>query len=212
MTTTAASTVFWRIGVVAAAFAAWTPATARAQSAPSDWVPPHSVGVHVDSPEPVELQGESGEKRTPFFTICVSPCDTVVPAAGKYRVSGDLMRPSGRFVLPEGAVHDTIVVRPASSLAFAGGIVLTVIGGAAAVLGALGFVLSPLGEGAPDRSARNAEIGLMIGGAAVAGGGAALIALNASTKVSQAVSQTSDRPEQRLTRSMMSVPIVRGAF
>ncbi len=105
-----ASGAFWRNvgGVIPFAFAAWTPTMARPQSAPSDWVPPHSVFVHVDSPDPVELQGESGEKRNPFYTICVSPCDTVVPAVGQYRVSGDATRPSRRFVLPEGADHDTI--------------------------------------------------------------------------------------------------------
>jgi hypothetical protein len=206
-----ASAVFSRIGVIAFAFAALTPAMARAQSAPSDWVPPHSVFVHVDSPDPVELQGESGEKRRPFYTICVSPCDTVVPAVGQYRVSGDATRPSRRFVLPEGVDHDTIVVRPASSLTFGLGIVLTAVGAAAAALGALGFVFSAFAEnpdGSNNQAGRNAAIGIMIGGGAVAGGGVALIVLNASSKVSQ----TGDRPEQRLSPSTMSVQIVQGAF
>src|SRR5258708_7690729 len=101
----AARAVVLRIGVIPFAFAALTPAIARAQSAPSDWVPPHSVFVHVDSPDPVELQLGTGEKRMPFYTICVSPCDTSVPAAGQYRVSGDATRSSRRFVLPEGDDH-----------------------------------------------------------------------------------------------------------
>jgi hypothetical protein len=184
---------------------------ARAQSALSDWVPTHSVFVHVDSPDPVELQGESGEKRMPFYTICVSPCDTVVAAVGQYRISGDATRPSRRFVLPEGTHNDTIVVRPASRLLFAAGIVLTVVGAAAAGLGVLGFVLSPFAEnpdGSNDQASRNAVIGIMVGGVAVLGGGVALVVLNASTKVSQ----TGDRPEQRPSPSMMSVQIVQGAF
>src|SRR4029077_17858812 len=176
--TMAASTLLSRIGVIPFAFATLTSTMARAQSASSDLVPPHSVFVHVDSPEPVELQGDTGEKRPPFFTICVSPCDTVVPADGKYRVSGDLVRPSRRFVLPEGAVHDTIVVRPASSLAFGGGIILTAVGVAAVALGALGFVFSAFSDspdGSDNQAGRNVAIGLMLGGGAVAGGGVALM-------------------------------------
>jgi hypothetical protein len=202
---------------------------ARAQSAPSDWVPPHSVFVHVDSPDPVELQGETGEKRSPFYTICESPCDTVVHAAGRYRVSGDGTRASRSFVLPEGADHDTIVVRPASSLAFGAGIVLTVVGAAAAALGALGLVYSAFAEnpdGSTNQAGRNAAIGIMVGGVAGVGGGVALIVLNASTKVSQTghrpagiadppprpITWRGDRPEARPSLSMMSVPIVQWAF
>ena len=200
-----------RIAVIPFAFALlMTPTTARAQSAPSDWAPPHSVFVHVDTPEPVELQGETDEKRRPFSTICVSPCDTVVPAVGQYRISGDGIRPSRRFVLPEGAIHDTMVVSPKSSLAFGAGIVLTVVGAAALGLGALGLIFSRFDDspdGSNDQTGRNVAIGLMLGGGAVAGGGAALIVLNASTKVFQ----TSDRPGPWHSRSMI-VPIVQGAF
>jgi hypothetical protein len=203
---------------------------ARAQSAPSDWVPPpHSVFVHVDSPDPLDLQGESGEKRNPFYTICVSPCDTIVPAVGQYRVSGDAIRPSRQFVLPQGADHDTIVVRPASSLAFGAGIVLSAVGLAAAALGTLGFLLSGFDDspdGSNNQAGRNAAIGLMVGGWAAAGGGVALIVLNASTKVSQTgnppagisdppprpITWRGDRPEQRQARSIMGVQIVQGVF
>ena len=225
-----ASAIFARMGgVIFFAFAAWTPAMAQAQSAPSDWVPPRSVFVHVDSPDPVELQGATGEKRRPFYTICVSPCDTVVPALGQYRLSGDLTRPSRRFALPEGADQDTIVVRPASSLAFGAGIVLTVVGAAAVALGVLGLFFSAFAEnpdGSNDQTGRNAAIGLMVGGGAVVGGGAALIVLNSSTKVSQTgnrpagiadppprpITWRGDRPEQRLSPAMMGVQIVQGAF
>ncbi len=225
-----ASAIFSRIGgVISFAFAAWTPALAQAQSAPSDWVPPRSVLVHVDSPDPVELQGATGEKRRPFYTICVSPCDTFVPALGQYRLSGDATRPSRRFTLLEGADHDTVVVRPASSLAFHAGIVLTVVGAAAAALGALGLAFSAFAEnpdGSNDQTGRNAAIGLLVGGGAIAGGGAALIVLNASTKVSQTgnrpagiadppprpITWRGDQPEQRLGPAMRGVQIVQGAF
>src|ERR1700690_602931 len=226
-----ATRVFWRNvgGVIPFAFAAWTPTMARAQSAPSDWVPPHSVFARVASPHPVELQGESGEKRNPFSTICVSPCDTGVPAVGQYRISGDATRPSRRFALPEGADHDTIVVRPASSLAFGAGIVLTAVGFAAAALGSLGFLFSGFDDnpdGANNQAGRNAAIGLMVGGGAVAGGGVALIVLNARTKVSQTgnppagiadppprpITWRGEWPEQRLSPPMMGVQLVQGVF
>jgi hypothetical protein len=169
------------------------------------------------------------QARRSFYTICESPCDTVVAAGGQYRVSGDATRPSRRFALPEGAHRDTIVVKPASSLAFGAGIVLTAVGVAAAVLGALRLVLSGFAEnpdGSSNEAGRNATLGIMLGGMAGVGGGVALIVLNASTKVSQTGDPTAgiadrllratawrgDRPVQRLSPSTLSVQLVQGTF
>jgi hypothetical protein len=114
-------------------------------------------------------------------------------------------------------------------LAFGAGIVLTVVGAAAAALGALGLLLSGFDDnpdGSNNQAGHNAAIGIMVGGMAGVGGGVALIVLNASTKVSQTgnrpagiadqqprpITWRGDRPEQRLSPSMMGVQIVQGAF
>ena len=107
--------------------------------------------------------------------------------------------------------------------------VSSAVGLAAAALGSLGFLLSGFDnspDGSNNQAGRNAAIGLMVGGWAAAGGGVALIVLNASAKVSQTgnppagisdppprpITWRGDRPEQRQARSMMGVQIVQGVF
>ncbi len=95
------------------------------------------VLVHIRSPGPVDLQRETGDRREPFAAICTSPCDTLVPAGGRYRISGYLVRSSRPFTFPVDVTEDTLDVRPASSTGFMGGILLVSLGVIAVQVGFL---------------------------------------------------------------------------
>jgi hypothetical protein len=146
-----------------------------------------AVFVHLDSPDPVDLQRETGLRYEPFSTVCTSPCDTLVPADGKYRISSDSARPSHFFTFSAGAQRDDIRVRPASRGGFTGGIVLLSTGAAAFGLGAFWLLAQGLGEsnGSQDGGdGRPIALGVLLGGLAALATGTVLTALNAKTKVS----------------------------
>lgn len=146
-----------------------------------------AVFVHLDSSEPVDLQRETGLRYEPFSTVCTSPCDTLVPADGKYRVSSDSIRPSRAFSFATDARRDDVRVRPASRGAFTAGILLLSTGAAAAGLGTLWLLAQGLGDSdgsQDDGGGRPIALGVVLGGLAAVVGGTVLTALNAKTKVS----------------------------
>ena len=153
---------------------------------PSDPTRP-PVLVHIRSPGPVNLQRETGDRREPFAVICTSPCDTLVPAGGRYRISGYLVRSSRPFTFPADVTEDTLDVRPASSTGFMGGILLVSLGVIAVQVGFLWlfadtFADLPYGGETPSRAP---AVGVAIGGLVVAVTGGVLWALNGRTGVSQ---------------------------
>ncbi len=147
-----------------------------------------AVYVHVDSPEPVDLQRETGERYQPFETVCTSPCDTLVPADGRYRISSDSVRASRPFAFPLEAKREDMQVRPASRGGFTGGILLLSTGGAAFGLGVLWLFAQGLADSPDPQDNAQAwhavSIGLVLGGLAAITGGIIFTARNAKTKVS----------------------------
>jgi hypothetical protein len=119
--------------------------------------------------------------------ICTSPCDTLVPASGRYRISGESIRSSKPFTFPADTTQDTLGVRPASVAGFAGGILLVCLGVAAVQLGFLWLLASSFADG-PDSGgtpSRTPAVGLAIGGLVAAVTGGVLWASNSRTSVSQ---------------------------
>jgi hypothetical protein len=103
--------------------------------------PPRSSGgsavVHIESDAPVIL-----ERRDPgggrWALACSAPCDEELPLASSYRISGAGVRDSNSFRLnARPGDHIVLDVSTASKGAFAGGIVLTSIGGGSLLLGAM---------------------------------------------------------------------------
>jgi hypothetical protein len=174
--------------VVALLIGVGSPGIARAQSAPAPSQVPGSVLVHIESPEPVDLERETGDRRDPFYVACMSPCDEWVPATGKYRIAGSGTRASRRFELLAKGGRETVVVSPASSAAFGIGIAAMVVGAVAAGIGALALLSAsfaddpngPSGSGPPYLA-----LGVTAGGLVAEAGGIVLIVLNAASRVDQ---------------------------
>jgi hypothetical protein len=148
-----------------------------------------AVLVHVDAPEAVDLQRRTGEKYPPFEIVCTSPCDTLVPAEGDYRVTNDTIRTSRRFRLPDGAGRTTIRVEPSSSIAFAGGIMLASLGVVAVGTGLLLAIAGGAGGTPANGTATNdswrvpVAYTLGVGGAVAVFGGLVLLISNRRTSV-----------------------------
>jgi hypothetical protein len=165
-----------------------SPRLALAQSSPSPSQVPGSVLVHIESPQPVDLERETGDRHDPFDVACTSPCDEWVPATGRYRIAGGGTRGSRRFELLANAGRETVVVSPASSTAFGIGIAAIVVGAAAIAIGSLGVLANSFSDdpnGSSDNGRRNLALGVVVGGLVVEGGGIALVVLNASSRVDQ---------------------------
>jgi hypothetical protein len=183
--TTAMTARGWRTALaVAFSIGAISPGFARAQPATSQV--PGRVLVHIESPQPVDLERETGDRHDPFEVACTSPCDAWVPAIDNYRIAGSGTRASRPFELLADGGHETVVVSPASSTAFGFGVAAMVVGAAALALGGLALLANiwsddPTGGNGP----RDLAFGVVVGGLAVEGGGIALVVLNASSRVDQ---------------------------
>jgi hypothetical protein len=160
-----------------------------------------AILVHVHSPDPVVLERETGNRYEPFASICTSPCDTLVPASGRYRITGDSIRSSRPFTFPTDAAEDTLDVNPTSPLGFAGGIALVSLGGAALQIGllwALAASYADFDSGTPDRAP---AVGLLIGGVVCLVTGGVLWASNGKTRVSQTRGPQVEAPLARVEKS-----------
>lgn len=173
--------VAFSIGVGSARFA-------LAQSSPPPSQVPGSVLVHIESPEAVDLERETGDRHDPFDVVCTSPCDEWVPATGRYRIAGSGTRGSRRFELLANAGRETVVVSPASSTAFGIGIAAIVVGAAAIAIGSLGVLANSFSDdpnGSSGHGPLDLALGVVVGGLAVEAGGIALVVLNGSSRVHQ---------------------------
>jgi hypothetical protein len=174
--------------VVALLIGVGSPGIARAQSTAPPSLVPGSVLLHIESPEPVDLERETGDRRDPFYVACTSPCDEWVPATGKYRIAGAGTRASRPFELLAKAGRETVVVSPASSAAFGIGIAAIAVGGVAAAIGGLGLLSASFGDD-PNGSGGSGPIDLALG--VIAGGllaeacGIVLVVSNAGSRVNQ---------------------------
>jgi len=166
-----------------------SPRFALAQSSPAPLQVPGRVLVHIESPEPVDLERGTGDFSDPFYVICTSPCDTWVPATDGYRIAGGGTRASRRFELLANAGSETLAVSPSSSTAFGIGIAAIVLGAVAASIGALGWLSDGFVDD-PNGSSGNVvpldlALGLVAGGLVAEAGGIVLVVLNPGSRVHQ---------------------------
>jgi hypothetical protein len=86
------------------------------------------VRVHVDSPIPVQLEGQMASG---WETMCTSPCDIMLPAGLTVRVTGEDMRPSEPTMLSPGS-RSTLTVEPSLNPSRGASITVLVLGCVAA--------------------------------------------------------------------------------
>ncbi|HLK39571.1 MAG TPA: hypothetical protein VKU41_22600 [Polyangiaceae bacterium] len=165
------------LAVCAGSFAATTATATEPVPAPPPVVATGAVGVvHIDAPEPVELQVSSGDGD--WDVVCTSPCDRPMRLDRTYRIGGSGIRDSRTFRL-DASGRTTLSVEPTSSGARTGAVVLTVVGGIAllpvagvSALIAVGEVLGvilicPLAAAfETDKSKQSSEYGDCLGGIA----------------------------------------------
>jgi hypothetical protein len=90
--------------------------------------------VHIESDRPVSLERHVSGRVWTF--VCAAPCDADVPISQEYRIGGSGVRSSRGFNLAARAgEHVTLDVTTSSTGGFAGGIVLTSLGGLTMVVG-----------------------------------------------------------------------------
>ncbi len=160
--------------------------------APPETVPTH-VLVHIDSPEPVQLESRVPGQRG-WATVCGVPCDRELPLADEYRIAYGRKGASSEkpFRLEPGAKGTVeLKVRPASTGGKVGGGALIGLGAGVGILGVLGIAVGlplasePDGPCKADRCFGGSGIGLLIAGVGLAGllvgggmiaGGAAIVA------------------------------------
>jgi len=181
-----------------------------ARSSVAEPSPGRGVVVHLDSPQSVDLERATGDKRNPFYVVCTSPCDEALPADGEYRISGDSVRFSRRFVLPDGASRDVIAVRPASSAAFQIGIALISLGGLSLGIGLLVTVANGLADDPDGGSSNGQSVGLAVaaGGLAAAIGGIVVAVVNRKTQVRQ----TGETTGEVMPPPVLSAAVWRGGL
>lgn len=96
------------------------------QTAPIVAAPPDAlVVVHVESPEPVDVEVQ---EHGAWTTVCTSPCDRPLSTKESYRINGAGVRASLPFKVSPGSTA-RLEVEPHSSAVHAVGIVVTVTGG-----------------------------------------------------------------------------------
>lgn len=104
---------------------AQAPPSAAPAAAPAPVAATHPmVMVHIDSPETVSLEAQTGND---WRVVCESPCDRALSGDQTYRVNGSGLRASNAFQLDKGG-RVSLAVDPASSASHVGAIVVTVIG------------------------------------------------------------------------------------
>jgi hypothetical protein len=175
----------WLASHPAQAQEAWTspevdpPAAADPRLDPSDDARHDTtVVVHVDSPEPVELQRQDADGV--WRDVCSSPCDRSLAEHRAYRVAGSGISASEELSLQGRGRRVTLDVRPSSSGWVVAGIVMTSVGGATLATGALlAAVVAGLQHGeaaAGGRSQSDATTTATAGIAMMAIGAAAVVA------------------------------------
>lgn len=135
------------------------------------------VLVHIASPEKVTLERYVEPPDMPWAAdwqfVCTSPCDARVPRESTYRINGDGVRASRKFVLAhEGADRVTLTVDPAHTSSVVGG-VLGIVGGSVLSLGGMIYVVVAglsgmfcgVNDPCPERKSAAPGVVMIIGGA-----------------------------------------------
>jgi hypothetical protein len=136
-----------RLGLALACLLSGRPVLA--QSAPPAPPDPDTVMVNLraDSDD-VRVVRLDGDRQTP---VCAPPCQTALPRVGLYRIAGEGVPPSARFVLPD-APEVTLDVHAGSATQRAVGAGIGVAGITTLVLGGLYGIGDAITEG-PSSSA-----------------------------------------------------------
>ena len=175
--------------------------TTTTSTASPDRVPAGTVVVHLDSPQPVNMEHRQGigNKQNPWQYVCGSPCDTSVPSGDEFRITGPDVNASKSFILKSGDGQKvTLQVVPGKQGKATAGYVLVGTGAALAVAGVLVLAIGsrggdtfPGGEGGTDTSTTSNKnynliltgTGLILGGVVVGVLGGAFAIDNAHTRV-----------------------------
>jgi hypothetical protein len=114
---------------------------ARAKAPPPPAPVQETTTVHLDGAGPGVVLQALDERGTEgkWQTVCAGACDRDLPTGGLYRIDGPGLRTSRPFRLHEGPRAD-YRVDTASSLGFAGGLTLVIVGGLALVSGITLFI------------------------------------------------------------------------
>lgn len=160
-----------------------------------------SVLVHMEGDSDAVLEMQDRKETNAFSPVCNSPCNKVLPLDRMYRITGDGMKDSRPFKLSGSAGQAvSLDVNPGRRGAFAGGIVMTVLGPITLLTGSLVYLVGAAQSSlvyssssgfrtSGDGSGLKVTGGiLMIAGAALTAVGIPLIVSNARTKVTQDVS------------------------
>lgn len=177
------------------------PTPGAAPPAPHGPVP--SATVHIESDSPVSIERREGRA---WVYACSAPCDSELPLAPLYRISGTEVRSSSAFHLnARPGDHVVLDVNTASKGSFTGGIVLTGVGGGAMLVGAMVLYVVAVfdvadrasGVSTPSSDGNTNTVGwVMVGaGAAALTVGVILLAGNVHSKVDQSQqNQTPPKP------------------
>jgi hypothetical protein len=146
------------------------------------------INVRIDSDDSrVRLERvEEAWGHRDYSVVCAPPCGRWLTRDAAYRISGDRVRATSPFQLPDQGAQANLTVKAGSSGRFAAGVATMGVGAAAAIVGAV--VLYASGYGALDLPPAQAEdrratldrnrkigVGVMFGGAAMLAVGAFLV-------------------------------------
>lgn len=152
-----------------------------------------SILVHLEGDEDAVLELQDRNDKGSFSPVCHAPCDKMVPLDAMYRITGEGIRDSRPFKLAgAGGQAVSVNVNPGHRGAFAGGIVMTVLGPIALISGAFVYLAGSIRITTSSFSTDNDGLKvtggvLMLGGAALTAVGIPLLVSNARTKVTQEV-------------------------
>jgi hypothetical protein len=153
--------------------------------------PTGSAVVHLEGDSIVSLERREGRSRV---FACTAPCDAELPLSGLYRVVGPGVRATPSFRLnAQPGEHIVVDATTASKGGFAGGIVLTSVGGFSFLLGALVLLTvatadaadSASGGSHDDGNAGTVGLGMLVGGAVAVVVGVLVLTSNRHSKVDQ---------------------------
>jgi hypothetical protein len=144
------------------------------------------------------------------YTVCVSPCRQVLPRNSVYVITGDGVRTTSQFVLPDDRDRVVLNVDPGSTGQAVGGGVLMGVGGITAYLGLIAAAASGLqfdsGTGSPGSTSNNTHNlkttgEVMIVGGLIAGVAGLYLLIDSKTKVTSSTgSQFSEGPSHKRGR------------
>lgn len=163
-----------------------------APTAPAPTAPTAQKLVHIEASRVVALERQSDNAKV-WVVVCSSPCDRHVPASGTYRIAGSGVRASRAFVIDAGTGDRVYIDVDAGSKGwFVGGIVLTSVGGGAAIIGLILALVATDSHITGHDSLATA--GLTTAGLGVLGTVAGIVAITSNAKSLATVSSTAPTP------------------